>query len=206
MIHHSRAIGLPCLKRVRAVYCAIVGIWHFIPDRVLDEIQQISLAFCMLSIQCESVAFHTLANVQHGISILNPFNSQVDFFREKKMDHKNQMETDQDEKSQGTKKLSVDRWMCDYECKKCKHFCTSTSNTAPNTLGTCKSCGTSSLPIKEVSAIYRPFNLFCVWKFIDFFCCFEIIAGSYENGIFLQAGWKMNWVPCKIQHVLLKST
>lgn len=55
-----------------------------------------------------------------------------------------------DENQEG-KKLSVDRWYCDYECNKCRHFCGSVSNTVPNCTNICKKCGSSMKPTKEVS-------------------------------------------------------
>lgn len=55
-------------------------------------------------------------------------------------------------------KLPVDRWVCDYECDKCRHFCGTVSNIVRNAMTKCKTCGTSSEPTKEVSKIYSIFS------------------------------------------------
>lgn len=49
------------------------------------------------------------------------------------------------------KNLPVDRWICNYECKKCRHFCGSVSNNSPNETLQCKTCHTHLKPVSEVS-------------------------------------------------------
>lgn len=136
-------------------------------------------AFRLSHIQCRSVALRLLTNTNHPTSqpdnTINKSRIQYKILEAK-------MENDNQEKSmeKGEKeKLSVDRWISDYECSKCRHICGTTSSTAADALYKCKKCGEFVEPTKKVSLIDRSFVMFVVLcsKVTQFFCspCFSFM-------------------------------